>query len=121
LTATDLYPSGIILSGQYGFISYYGGLISLLDISDPAAPNEILSIDTQGDIADIQLSDNLLYIAGISGNIQVLNVEEPESPKFVGNFHAASQVRAITIINGHLIVVTQDDLLVANLPVETVP
>jgi hypothetical protein len=121
LTATDLYPSGIILSGQYGFISYYGGLISLLDISDPAAPNEILSIDTQGDIADIQLSDNLLYIAGISGNIQVLNVEEPESPKFVGNFHATSQVRAITIINGHLIVVTQDELLVANLPVETVP
>ncbi|MET0042374.1 MAG: hypothetical protein ABW100_02510 [Candidatus Thiodiazotropha sp. 6PLUC3] len=114
-------PLEIILSGQYGYLSQTGGLISVLDISDPSRPSEILSIDVQGDIADIHLSDNLMFIAGIAGNIQVLNVDNPEVPEFVGNFHTSSQVRAVTVLNNHLFTATQDEVLISRLPLEAVP
>ncbi|MES9862918.1 MAG: hypothetical protein ABW138_18955 [Candidatus Thiodiazotropha sp. 4PDIVS1] len=118
---TDNFPLEIILSGQYGYLSQTGGLISVLDISDPSSPFEILSIDAQGAIADIHLSDNLMFIAGQAGNIQVLDLENPEVPEFVGNFHTSSKARAITVLNNKVFIATMDEVLISELPVESVP
>ncbi|MEW8624187.1 MAG: hypothetical protein AB2551_00370 [Candidatus Thiodiazotropha sp.] len=111
----------ILLQGEYGFISRTDNTISVVDISDPSSPTVVVTIDTQGSIGDIHIEDKLLLIAGQAGNLQVLNIENPEAPTFVGNYHTPSPARAVTVINDQVFVAIKNQIVISDLPIHPVP
>ena len=114
-------PMEIIPQGNYAFLSQQHGLITVLDISDPARPSEVSSVDADGLVADIHLAGKLLYIAGQAGNLQVLNVERPETPEFVGYYRTPSSAQAVMVQNGHVYVAIQEMILISDIPADRVP
>jgi hypothetical protein len=96
------------------------GMVTL-DISTPSNPVVLLGIDPQGAIEDIHIADNLLLIAaGQAGNLQVLNIENPEATTYVGNYHTPSSAQAVTMINDQVYVAIKDQVI-SDLPIHPVP
>ncbi|MEJ2620561.1 MAG: hypothetical protein P8163_09935 [Candidatus Thiodiazotropha sp.] len=111
----------ILLRGDYAFVSQTNNAVSVLDITNPANPSVLLLIDTQGPIGDIHIDGNLLLIAGQAGNLQALNIENPEAPTIVGNYHTPSPAQAVTVINDQVYVAVKDQVVISDLPIHPVP
>ena len=114
-------PKEIIPQGNHAFLSHQHGLVTILDISDPARFREVSSVEAGGLLADIHVADNLLYIAGQAGNLQVLNVELPGMPEFVGYYRTPSSARAVMVQGEHIYLATQDAVLISEIPFNRVP
>lgn len=110
---SDLYQNPLVIDQHLYATSIFSG-VTLFDISDPMA----LSLHSNYDQSVMEFASAGTVSAG---NIQVLNVDNPEVPEFVGNFHTSSQVRAVTVLNNHLFTATQDEVLISRLPLEAVP
>jgi hypothetical protein len=111
----------ILLHGDYAFISQMNHTVSILDITNPTYPSVLLVIDTQGPVGDIHIDGNLLLIAGQAGNLQALNIENPQAPTIVYNFHPPSPAEAVTVINDQVYVAIKDQVVISDLPIHSVP
>jgi hypothetical protein len=124
LGTMDFASSGadeILLHGDYAFVAQMNHSVSVLDIRNSANPSVLLVIDAQGAIGDIHIDGNLLLIAGQAGNLQALNIENPQAPTIVGNFHTPSPAEAVTVINDQVYVAIKDQVIISDLPIHSVP
>ena len=61
----------------------------ILDASDPAHPAVRSSIDLPGSLADLQVRDNLVYLAADLQGLQIVDVSNPSTPTLVGSLQIA--------------------------------
>ncbi|MBT7618679.1 MAG: DUF1573 domain-containing protein, partial [Calditrichaeota bacterium] len=71
----------VAVQGNFGYIGSGDGNLSVLDISDPANPRDIMTIEIVGEVNEIDLNDDMLYIAsGEDGGLQIWNIVDPGNP-----------------------------------------
>ncbi|MES9968695.1 MAG: hypothetical protein ABW092_01590 [Candidatus Thiodiazotropha sp.] len=118
---TDSQPRKLIPREGYAYVIYGSGLLGILDISDPGQPREISVIETPGQVADITLSGDLLFIACNTAGLQVVDVTDPGAPGFVGNLPTQSPAEAVMVMNDRVYVATTENIVITQLPVIDVP
>lgn len=87
-----LFPSwvgGIVVSGGLAYIANGESGLRILNVSDPAAPIEVSSIDTQTPAAGVALMGNYAYVVDLTdvllgGGLRVIDVTVPGDPVEVG-------------------------------------
>jgi hypothetical protein len=67
------------------------------------------------------LSGELAFIASNVAGLQVVDVTDPGSPRFVGNVPTQSPAEAVTVVDDRVYVATTDNIVVMPLPVFDVP
>ena len=79
---------GMAVSGQYAFVPIVQQGVQIIDISDPAQPDSIgLIRPNLGNLFDVAVKDNALYIAGYNG-VGVYDISNSRSPRLVRNLNA---------------------------------
>jgi hypothetical protein len=114
-------PRKLIPKQDFAFLSYGTDLLGILDISNPSRPREISIIETPGQVADITLSGDLLFIACNAAGLQVVDVANPRSPRFVGNLPTQSPAESVMVVDDRVYVATKDNIVVTHLPLIDVP
>lgn len=117
----DTSPSKLIPKGSYAFLSYGTNTLGILDISNPESPSQIFTIETPGQVADMTLSGDLLFIACNAGGLQVVDVADPRSPRFIGNLPTSAPAETVAVVDERVYVATADNIVVTRLPVIGVP
>ena len=64
--------------------------LNVFDISDPANPVLVAALDLDGDLQNIAISGNYIYISatGTAQELQIFNISNPASPVLVGSYDA---------------------------------
>lgn len=74
--------------GPGGLPGHGAGWLRIVDVSDPAAPFDLVTVKTHGAVHDVEVVGERAYLAtaGDSGNVVVLDVSDPGAPTELGAF-----------------------------------
>ncbi len=82
----------VVTSGNYAYIIRNSGNpnLSVVDISNPAIPSQVASLNLSNGPRNIFLSGNYLYIASTSNTqeLQIINITTPTAPTQAGSYNA---------------------------------
>ncbi|MCX6639363.1 MAG: T9SS type A sorting domain-containing protein [bacterium] len=84
---TNWEVTEVAVSGNYAYLSdelEFDGNMRIIDVSDPAHPNEVSIYDITGFPCRIRARDNYLYIADGDSGLRILDVTNPVQPVEIG-------------------------------------
>ncbi len=89
ITDDGASTGGIELSGDYAYLARDVAGLTITDISNPFAPEDlaILPQEDLGRARDVAVSGDYAYVAGTDG-LKVIDVSDPAAPTIVGNLPA---------------------------------
>jgi len=67
----------VAISGTTAYVADLHGGLQIIDVSDPAKPQIIGSVDTPGEAFDIALSGTTAYVADYGSGLQLIDVSDP--------------------------------------------
>jgi hypothetical protein len=71
--------------------------LRIIDISDPANPSETGHLFTNGQVLDLDVDGNLVYIADGFDGMRVIDVSDPSNPFETGSFDSPGSANAIAV------------------------
>ena len=75
---------GDILATQgYAYVGD-GVQLSIFDVTNPSAPQRVRRMGLRGAICQMELVDNLLYVAARFGGLRIYEVSDPAHPRLLG-------------------------------------
>lgn len=83
---------------------------SIIDISNPASPVEVSTLNLVGTLSNIAVSGNYAYIVGADDNteLKIIDISNPVSPVQVGTFNAAGNANALGVfVSGNYVYMTR--------------
>jgi hypothetical protein len=76
--------SGLTVSGEHAYLN--GPQFRIFDMSDPAMPLLVGSLQTEGAVGRAAVSENYAYVPwSLGGGLKVLDVSNPEVPSIIGS------------------------------------
>ncbi len=93
------YITGLDVQGDYAYMSgaFYGGVLYILDVSDPSNIIKTSRIYV-GDYAyDIKVSGNYAYIATYDNGIYIVDVSDPYNPVNAGMFRDSTSFSRVEV------------------------
>jgi hypothetical protein len=86
------------VDGDYAYLAVGGAGLLILDVSVPAAPRLIASIDTAGFTTGVQVVGSKAYLAEREGGLQVVDLQTPSQPHLVGALDTAGYVCRLSVV-----------------------
>lgn len=90
----------VAVSGNYAYLAAIEDGLAVLDVSDPAHPNEVGICDTPGSARWVDLALPYAYIADMDGGLRILDVSSPSSPVEVGQLATPEAALGIKVLGG---------------------
>lgn len=103
-------PAQPELVGEYTQLNDAGGIdivgnvavvttnpLTLLDISEPSAPSLLSTFETPGDIQDVAIDGDLVYIADRAEGLRIVDISDPRAPREIGHAPTASSARRVVV------------------------
>lgn len=90
----------IQVQGSYAYIIRSGANnFTVINISNPASPTVVGSLNLVGTLNNLAVSGNYAYVVGADNNseLQVVDITNPASPTLAGTFNAAGNADALGI------------------------
>lgn len=78
-------PFDVAVAGNYAYIAVGSAGLRVIDVTDPANPTVVGSVDTPGSARGVTISGTYAYVADGNSGLQVVNVAAPTSPTIVGS------------------------------------
>ncbi|MDD4909741.1 MAG: hypothetical protein PHR44_03575, partial [Candidatus Omnitrophica bacterium] len=98
LHISGCFASRIYTLGTYAYlIGSREGVLKVVDVSDPAAPALVGSLDTSSYAYDVYVSGNYAYLAGSNAGLQIIDVSDPAAPALVGRLDTSGFARGVHV------------------------
>jgi len=81
-----------------------GGFLRIMDVSNPAHPQEIGHFDTPGDAHAVAVSGDLAFIADWGSGLRIVDVSDPARPCEVGYYDTTGYFADIAVSGSHAFV-----------------
>ncbi len=95
--------TAVVVADHHAYIAAGDQGLRIIDIADPKAPVEIGAFNPPSAwLSDIELVDNLAYIAG--GDLYIVDVSDPHNPVSVAVFDTPGSVNGISVVGDYLYV-----------------
>lgn len=108
LETTRKRPTSIVVVGDRAYVAHADGFLTVLDISDPDSPAEMVAHQVCQQIADMVVatgdSQGHTYIyatGGETGGVQVVDITDPATPAKIGRYRAPGGAASIAVADGH--------------------
>gem|GEM_PF-3542643 len=86
----------VAASGNYVYFGD-GCVFTVLDISDPAQPAFVGSLDLPGRVQDIYIQDSYAYVANYGSGLRVVSISDPANPQEVGFYEPTGDVYSVHV------------------------
>ena len=75
--------------------------LRVLNVTDPAAPQLVSTLDTPGEANDVVMietaSQKYALVADGSAGLQIVNVNDPAAPQLVGTYNSPGDARSVAV------------------------
>ena len=99
-----------LLDERYAFVGYGGAGVSVVDITNPQAPYQVARIPLNaGQVFDLAVQDNQLFIAAGEGGLLVYNVADPAKPQAVvqDNQFNSQKIMGVDLLGGNTVILAE--------------
>jgi len=97
----------VVVEGDYVYLGS-GGVIYILDMSDPTSPTEVGEIATPGVVFCIFVDNFHLYVADGGGGLRVIDVADPAHPYEVGSYDTPGSAIGVWVSGSYAYVVSYE-------------
>lgn len=106
LSEVGALSGGITAVAVSGTLAVAGTLegLELIDISDPASPALVSSLDLGGEIKDLVVEGDLAYLANYGGWLQIVDLSNPLAPRLRGSLATNGSPHGIDIADGRAVI-----------------
>jgi hypothetical protein len=103
----------VAVSDTHAYVSdSYSGGLQVIDITDPANPQTVGSVDTPGSAVGVSIQGNYAYLADGDIGVQVIDITNPTSPQIVGGMHTPGLARGVAVSGMHAYIADDNSGLV---------
>lgn len=88
----------VAVSGEYAFVSHIADGIRVVDISNPAAPESVTTLDTPGNAYGVAVSGDYLYVADGTTGLQVVDISPATVPIITGAADTPGDARDLVVV-----------------------
>lgn len=81
------FSEDITVVGDKAYIADGGKLFRVLDVSNPASPNELGRIPTYGQTGEVEVDGNVAYVANGNSGVLAIDVSDPSNLSLLGEFN----------------------------------
>ena len=74
---------GLVNGAPHAFLGS-GGVVLVLDVTDPSAPSAVGELITPGDVWGLTLTGNFLLVADWDSGLRIIDISDPSAPVEVG-------------------------------------
>jgi len=100
LTDALPYAWDIAVKGNHAFLTANSRKLSVYDIGDGKTWRKIAECATPKSAENVIVRDNVAYVAGCRGGLQIINISDPENPVIVGESSVEKQdIDAIGLVD----------------------
>ena len=99
----------VVVAGSYAYVAARSAGLIVVDIADPAKPQQTGFYDTPGEAAGVTLADSYpgyAFVADLSGGLRVIDIRHPAHPKETGFYDPADFATSSVAIQGGYAYVT---------------
>ncbi|MGC9780079.1 MAG: hypothetical protein HZR80_12615 [Candidatus Heimdallarchaeota archaeon] len=76
------YPFKFQVNNDIAYIASIDGLL-LLDVSLPSSPSFLGFYDSEGSVSDVEIKDNLAFLASSGFGLEIIDITNPSNPVFI--------------------------------------
>lgn len=91
----------VVVDGDYAYLAGDEVSLRIVDISDPAAPRVIGTLDTPGDGIAVSLYENNCFLLDMNSGLYVIDISSPENPVVTGSYLIQEWTSAMYISRGY--------------------
>ena len=88
------------MSGNYAYVTTWDGGLHSINVSNPASPVEVGSINPAGTERGVTISGNYAYVA--SGSVNIIDVSQPNSPNLVSSYNTGKNLRDLAVSDNYI-------------------
>lgn len=99
LLPLEQHPVDLVLDGALAYIANNSAGLTIVDVSDPAAPRVIANLDT-GTALGITKRDHIVYLAMYDQGLHIIDVSEPTAPLLLGSVVTPGLAYAVAAVDG---------------------
>jgi hypothetical protein len=85
------------LAGSFAYVAAGAAGLHVIDVSNPALPRLMGSVDTPGSAADVRIRGNLAFVADGSAGLQIVDVTQPTAPRIIGSIGTVAPANGVDI------------------------
>ncbi|MFT7533759.1 MAG: hypothetical protein ACI9FD_004801 [Gammaproteobacteria bacterium] len=90
--------STVTAVGSLALVGLADGTLIVVDITDPTLPSILGDINVGSPIEDIEVDNNVAYIAATFGGVQIVDISDPALPVWLGNIPSSTGIYAIELV-----------------------
>jgi len=105
---------GLHVSGNYAYAANRLTGLTVLDVSNPANPAQVGTVDTPGDATAVQVAGHYAYVADGPGGLRIVDVADPTQPRLVGHFLIPQRAMAVGVAGARAWVIEPNGIHVAD-------
>jgi len=95
--------TALVVADHYAYIAAGDQGLRIIDVTDPTAPVEVGAFNPPSAwFADIELVDNLAYIAG--GDVYIVDVSDSHNPVSVAVFDTPGSANGVSVVEDYIYV-----------------
>lgn len=91
------FVRGVYVSGDYAYVANEESGLCIVDVSNPATPEDVGAYDTPGWAKEVTVADGYAYIADDLHGLQVIDVSDPTNPSWVSSYTIQHRVNGVAV------------------------
>jgi len=112
LPLVDRLTSGVVISGNFAYVTIRSSGLKVINISDPANPVEVGSCATSGAAYAVAVDGDYAYVADGSNGLRVIDISVSSNPTVVGGYGEGVTYLGVTVSGDYAYVAAGGDGLV---------
>ena len=100
---------GIHVAGNRAYVAGSTGGLTIVDVSNPAAPEVMGSYVDGGSVYGVHVTGSFAYLADLEEGLEILDVSQPENPFRVGRLPDGGGLRSVAVLGGYAYLANVND------------
>lgn len=100
----DGHPNGVAVDDGYAYVASGGAGLHVVDVTNPASPRLVGTVDTPGNANDVRVSGPWAYVADGGAGLVVVDVADPMAPAVVGVADTPGDATDLVLVGDHALV-----------------
>ena len=88
----------VYVVGQHAYVAGGSSGLYVVDISRPANPKRVASVDTPGEAKGVFAISGFAYVADGSAGLQIVDIRNPASPRIIGSVETPGDARHVYVL-----------------------
>jgi hypothetical protein len=97
-------PRDVTVEGHFAYVVAGEEGLHVIDVTDPASPQHVSTLDTPGEARGVAASGQHVYVADLLAGLHVVDVADPAAPEIIGSVAVPGRALSVAVYGTSVLV-----------------